>query len=117
MFKLIQNLRAGEPIMEILEENPKLAFKIRDIEVLRQTILAEKYSVELRHVDVSYIYGSTGTGKTWGIFKQNEAKEIFRITNYNGGNGVRFDAYHCQDILVFEEFHGQIPIADMLNYL
>ena len=34
-----------------------------------------------------------------------------------GKNGVRFDAYHCQDVLVLEEFHSQIPISAMLNYL
>ena len=30
---------------------------------------------------------------------------------------MRFDAYHCQSILVFEEFHSQISISTMLNYL
>ena len=117
MFKLIQDLRNGKSIMDILEDNPKLAFKIRDIEVLRQTILADKYSVEKRQLEVTYLYGASGTGKTWGIFEENDPKEICRITDYGGRNGVRFDAYHCQDILVFEEFHSQIPIGDMLNYL
>ena len=117
MFKLIRDLRDGKSIMEILEDNPKLAFKIRDIEVLRQTILADKYSVEKRQLEVTYLYGASGTGKTWGIFEDNDPKEICRITDYGGRNGVRFDAYHCQGILVFEEFHSQIPIGDMLNYL
>ena len=44
-------------------------------------------------------------------------KSICRITDYGGRNGVRFDAYHCQDVLVLEEFHSQIPISAMLNYL
>ena len=117
MFKLICDLRKGKSIMEILEDNPKLAFKIRDIEVLRQTILAEKYSVEKRQLEVTYLYGASGTGKTWGIFEHNDPRDICRITNYSGRNGVYFDAYHCQSVLVFEEFHSQIPIADMLNYL
>ena len=30
---------------------------------------------------------------------------------------MRFHAYHCQSVLVFEEFHSQIPISAMLNYL
>lgn len=42
---------------------------------------------------------------------------VCRITDYNGKNGVRFDSYHGQDILVFEEFNSQIPIEAMLNYL
>jgi len=117
MFKLIQDLRAGKSVMEIIEDNPKHAFRIRDIELLRQTILAEKYSLENRRLEVTYLYGASGTGKTHGIFEANDPKEICRITDYGGRNGVRFDAYRCHDVLVFEEFHSQIPISAMLNYL
>ena len=44
-------------------------------------------------------------------------QDICRITDYGGRNGVRFDAYHTQSVLVFEEFHSQIPIESMLNFL
>ena len=117
MFKLIQDLRAGKPVMEIIEDNPKLAFRIREIETLRQAILEEKYSAENRALEVTYLYGASGTGKTRGIFEKHDRKSICRITDYGGRNGVRFDAYHCQDVLVLEEFHSQIPISAMLNYL
>ena len=117
MFKLIQDLRAGKSVMEIIEDNPKLAFRIREIETLRQAILEEKYSAENRALEVTYLYGASGTGKTRGIFEKNDRKSICRITDYGGRNGVRFDAYHCQDVLVLEEFHSQIPISAMLNYL
>lgn len=117
MFKLIQDLRAGKSVMEIIEDNPKLAFRIREIETLRQAILEEKYSAENRVLEVTYLYGASGTGKTRGIFETYDRKSICRITDYGGRNGVRFDAYHCQDVLVLEEFHSQIPISAMLNYL
>ena len=40
------------------------------------------------------------------------------MTNYGTKiNPVKFDGYHGQDILVFEEFHHQIPLPDMLNLL
>lgn len=117
MFKLIQDLRAGKSVMEIIEDNPKLAFRIREIETLRQAILEEKYSAENRALEVTYLYGASGTGKTRGIFEKHDRKSICRITDYGGRNGIRFDAYHCQDVLVLEEFHSQIPISAMLNYL
>ncbi len=117
MFKLMRELREGASTMEIIEEHPNLAFRIKEIEALRQVILSEKYSVEKRDLEVSYLYGASGTGKTWGIFEQNDPREICRITDYGGKNGVRFDAYRCQAVLVFEEFHSQIPISAMLNYL
>ena len=117
MFKLIQDLRTGKSIMEIVEDNPKYAFRIREVETLRQAILEEKYSAENRQLEVTYLYGASGVGKTWGIFERHNPKSICRITDYGGRNGVRFDAYRCQDVLVFEEFHSQIPISTMLNYL
>lgn len=117
MAQLIQDIETGKSTTEIIMENLKLAFRIKDIDILRQTLLAEKYSKEMRQLEVTYLYGTTGVGKTYGIFQRFPAEEICRITNYRGSNGVNFDAYRCQDVLVFEEYDSQIPIEEMLNYL
>ena len=61
------------------------------------------------------VTGDTGAGKTRSIYESHDPREICRVTNYR--KGVSFDAYNGQDVLVFEEFHSQIPIGDMLNYL
>lgn len=117
MFRLVQNIRTGMSTTEIIDDNPGLAFRVREIDLLRQTLTAEKYAVENRPLEVTYLYGASGTGKTWGIYQKHEAKNICRITNYRATRGISFDGYNGQDILVFEEFSGQIPIEDMLNYL
>ena len=88
-----------------------------DIDTLRETVNAAKYRSENRDLTVYYLYGTSGAGKTRGIYKEHPATDICRITDYGGRNGVRFDAYHGQPVLVFEEFHSQIPIGSMLNYL
>lgn len=64
-----------------------------------------------------YFYGDTGTGKTRGIFERHNPEDVCRVTDYGRKTGLRFDAYHGQDVLVFEEFHSQVPIDAMLNYL
>jgi len=117
MFRLIRNIRDGMSTIEIIEDNPKLAFKIRDIDTLRQTLLSERYSTENRDIEVVYIFGTSGAGKTRYIFSQHNPRDIYRVTNYRGGKGISFDGYHGQDVLVFEEFHSQVPIEEMLNYL
>ena len=117
MFKLIQDLRAGKSVMEIIEDNPKLAFRIREIETLRQAILEEKYSAENRALEVTYLYGASGAGKTRSIYEAHDPRSIYRVTNYRAAKGISFDGYHGQEVLVFEEFSGQVPIEDMLNYL
>lgn len=117
MHQLLQSVKEGMTNTEIIEQTPSMAFHIRDIDVLRQTLLAERYAVENRKIEVTYLYGSTGAGKTWGIFDRHDPRSIYRVTNYRAARGVSFDGYHGQDVLVFEEFHSQIPVEDMLNYL
>ena len=117
MYRLLQNVKDGLSTTEIIDEAPSFAFKSRDIDVLKEAYLAEKYRVQNRSLTATYLFGASGTGKTSGIFKKHPASEICRITDYNGKNGIRFDAYHGQDVLVFEEFNLQIPIEAMLNYL
>jgi len=117
MFRLIQNIRDGKTTTQIIEDDPKLAFKIRDIDLVRQTLLAERYTTENRDLEVAYIFGVTGVGKTRYIFTQHDPREIYRVTNYRNGKGISFDGYHGQEVLVFEEFHSQVPIEEMLNFL
>ena len=117
MPEVIALINAGKTNMEIISMYPEYAFKTRDLDGLRESILAEKYMVENRDVTVHYVYGDTGTGKTFNIFKNHNPRDICRITDYSGPFGVRFDAYHGQKVLVLEEFHGQIDLPFLLNLL
>ena len=73
--------------------------------------------MENRPLQVSYLYGASGAGKTRSIYETHDPRSIYRVTNYRAARGVSFDGYHGQEVLVFEEFSSQIPIEDMLNYL
>ena len=117
MYKLLQNVKDGLSTTDIIDDTPSFAFKSKDIDALREIYLAERYRTQNREVTVAYLFGASGTGKTSGIYKTHPASKICRITDYNGRNGLRFDGYHGQDVLVFEEFCSQIPIEAMLNYL
>ena len=117
MFRLVQNIRDGLTTTEIIDDNPAMAFRVRDIDLLRQTLTAEKYALENRPLQVSYLYGASGAGKTRSIYSTHDPRSIYRVTNYRATRGISFDGYHGQDVLVFEEFSSQIPIEDMLNYL
>ena len=116
--ELIDLIQAGVSTAEIIKRNPNYVFRTNDINILRETFLSEKYASENRNVDVTYIYGETGVGKSRYVFEQHSALDICRITNYGTKlNPTKFDSYHGQNILVFEEFHSQIAIPDMLNLL
>ena len=117
MSRLIKNIQDDKRTAEIIDEMPNFAFRIRDIDTLRQMMLSEKYTTENRNVEVSYVFGVSGAGKTRGIYAKHNPRDICRITNYRTGRGISFDAYFGQNVLVFEEFSSQIPVEEMLNYM
>ncbi len=117
MAQLMQDVKDGYSTIEIIENDPSFAFKINDIDALREKLLFERFRKENRPVKVNYLYGDSGTGKTRSIYEKHPPEEICRITNYPANGNVQFDAYKGQSVLVFEEFHSEIPISAMLNYL
>lgn len=66
-----------------------------------------------RELDVSYIFGRTGSGKTRGVMDAYGYENCYRVTDYKHP----FDTYDGQDVLIFEEFRGSLKHGDMLNYL
>ena len=117
MAQVLQDVEDGKSTKEIIKGNPNFAFKGRDIDSLRETLVSDQFRYENREVKVHYLYGDSGTGKTRSIYEAHPAADICRITDYGTKGNIRFDAYHGQPVLVFEEFHSQVPIAAMLNYL
>ena len=115
-FELLQLIKSGESTMDIIRNNPQYAFKGRDIDLLRDIYLNDKFSKIMRDVDVTYIFGKTAVGKTRFVYDSFDSKDICRITNYRNGK-INFDSYHSQNVLVFDEFRSQIPISEMLTYL
>ena len=117
MAQLMKHIQDGLSNVEILQIDPSYGFKIREMDQLRQQLLNDRYIRENRKVTVHYIYGDSGTGKTRSIFEKHPATDICRITSYPPRGNVLFDSYKGQPVLVFEEFHSQISISDMLNFL
>lgn len=116
LSQILEDIVSGMSTSEIITEYPQHIFRANAIDIVRQTFLADKYRERMRSVCVTYIHGASGVGKTRGIYQQYPAESICRITAYSK-NGVKFDSYSGQDVLVFEEFASQIPIEEMLNYL
>jgi len=60
-----------------------------------------------------YIFGPPNTGKTSLLQQYNEAT-LFYAPNNNDWNGFNEDIHK---IIVFDEFHGQVPLSTMLQVL
>ena len=117
MAQLMQDVKAGYSTTEIIENDPSFAFKINDIDALREKLLFERFRKENRPVKTNYLFGDSGTGKTRSIYEKHPPEDVYRITDYSGQSGARFDDYHGEPVIVFEEFHSQVPISAMLNFL
>lgn len=98
---------------EIIDMYPDSMHYIEKFDRVRIAISKEKYGDITRKVEVTYIYGDTGTGKTSYVMNKYGYRNVYRITD----NKHPFDLYHSEDVIIFEEFNGQFKIQDMLNYL
>lgn len=110
---LYEMVSAGLTNFEIIDKNPDYVPMVDKIDRLRLTIYQEKYKEEWRNLEVTYISGPTGLGKTRGIMEGFGYSNVFRVTDYDHP----FDTYGIEEVIMFEEFSSSIRIQDMLNYL
>lgn len=99
---------------EIIRLNNDYIMQIDKLDKIRTTYLQEKFKGERRlDLEVTYIQGVTGSGKSRGILDEFGDSNVYRVTDYDHP----FDHYSCEPVLVFEEFRSSLPLSDMLNYL
>ena len=110
---IYEMIKDGKSDYEILEAFPNSMTKLDKVERARQTLLAEYYKNNRRELDVTYLWGDTGVGKTRSVMDKYGYPNVYRVTNY----AHPFDTYKGQDVIIFEEFRSSLPISDMLVYL
>lgn len=110
---LYDMIKQGFTNYEILELNPAYMLQIEKIERARQIVREEEYKNQFRNLEVTYIYGDAGSGKSRYVMDTYGYANVYRVTDYDHP----FDSYKGQDIIVFEEFHSSQKIESMLNYL
>lgn len=110
---VLEMLKNGSTPMEVVYKYPSYGTRLVQLNYLNQSILTEKYKTENRNVEVTYIWGDTGTGKTSYVLNKYGNANVYKVTNYEHP----FDNYSTEKVLLLDEFRSQIPISDMLQYL
>ena len=110
---ILQRIKEGADDIRLLEEFPQLWNQIDRLQKVRDLYVFDKWRNVFRDVQVTYICGQSGTGKTRSVMEQYGYDKVYRITDYKHP----FDSYHGQSVIVFEEFRNSLPIDNMLNYL
>lgn len=106
-------LKDGLTDFEILEQMPDAIANIDKLDKVRQMLVYEEFKKKWRDVDVTYIYGDTGTGKTRGVLEQFEYDGVHRVIDYFHP----FDNYRGQDVIVFDEFRSGINFSLFLQLI
>ena len=96
---------------EIIDAHPSYMSKIASIDSTRNMLLYDKFRNEFRNVEVTYIFGSTGAGKTRYVMDKFGYKNVCKITSYKHP----FDNYDAEDVILLDEFHSQIDLPDLLQ--
>lgn len=98
---------------EILAINQDYILQIDKLDKIRTTILTERFKETVRlDLEVIYISGATGTGKTRGVLESNGYSNVYRVTDYLHP----FDGYACQPVICFDEFRSSLKLKEMLLY-
>ena len=112
---IIQLIENGASDMEIKDAFPSQYFRYsKHIQQYRQTYLEDKYKKVFRTLEVNYIFGSAGIGKTRYVMEKYGFENVYRVTDYILDP---FYSYKNEDVIVFEEFRSSIKIEEVLNYL
>ncbi|MBQ7796147.1 MAG: replication protein [Lachnospiraceae bacterium] len=106
---LYDMIKQGMTDYEILEQGAGYMLNLRDIERVRQAINAVKFSKEMRNLDVTYIWGDPGSGKTYSVLNEHGFENVYRVSDYNHP----FDGYGGQDVILFDEFFSSLPVTLM----
>lgn len=111
--KILAMVKDGADNLEIVEAVPSAMMNIEKVERTRSMFRDKEFANSWRNLEVTYVFGKTGAGKTRSVMDKHGYANCYRVTDYKHP----FDTYDGQDVLIFEEFRGSLKHGDMLNYL
>lgn len=110
---IYQQIEEGMSNAEIMAANPDTAMHIGKMDKIRQDVLEARYREQWRDLDVTYIFGPTATGKTWGVMEKHGYGNVYRVTDYSHP----FDRYAQEPVLCLDEYRSNFTISSILDFL
>lgn len=108
--EFVELIKAGTSQEELLNLYPMLFLKELNKINSVYAVNYERYKYICRDMNVTYIYGNSGVGKTTTVRRMLGLKNSFWVHHYDNSMWTN---YNFQDNVVFDEFTGRIPISQM----
>ncbi len=106
-----QAVVSGVDKFQLAEINPRLFMQqYRNIDTMRYEYLSSEFAKKDREVEVTYIYGPPETGKSRYVYNKYGYSKLYSVDDYRRGP---FDDYCGEDVILFDEFKGQIDCTQM----
>ena len=104
--KLKNLILDGKSNAEIYNINSDYMKYCGSIDRVRNDLLSDKYKKTWRNLEVHYIFGKTGQGKTRYVMEKYGYENVYRITDYDHP----WDNYKNEKVVIFEEFRSSLII-------
>ena len=116
MADVLKAIEDGATNIEIANKFPTQYMRnLNSINQYRQDLKFDAFRDKFRELEVTYISGVGGVGKTRYVMEKYGYSNVYRTTSYDRS---MFDAYNGEDVILFDEFRTSIKnISDLLNYL
>lgn len=112
LSQLYTLVEEGYTNIEIMKQNTDFIAMIDKANMIRFEILKDKFQSTWRDMEVTYIWGDAGLGKTRYVMEKYGYDNVFRVTDYSHP----FDAYNCEDIIIFDEYVSNFTTTQFNNY-
>lgn len=77
-------------------------------------VIYKKQALLFRKLEVHYLYGGSGTGKSYTAISENDISDIYIVNSYDRGS---FDNYNNEKVVILEEYRGNWQLSKLLQFL
>lgn len=107
-------ISSGEKTLsDLIVEDQQVSQHIRYLERYEQEIRKNKAKQGFREIETHILYGEPGVGKTKRVYDLHGYDDVYSPTTYSHP----FDAYNGENVLLLDEYVGQLEIEYLLKLL
>lgn len=104
----------GQKFEDLLDENTTELARYKNFyNDVRNIYLNKQFSKAMRNVEVTYIYGAPGLGKTYYVYDKYDFDNVYKVSDYK----YPFDEYNGEDVILLDDYRADFDISFLLRFL